>query len=94
MKKPLVSRPLNLEKNDDYESLLKIKTNFRSLMKDSFYHIEKRASSSDNTEFDSTIQRYSDRYSKSKKNDLNKWKPDWSRLPKELKHFYEKEEKV
>lgn len=59
------------------------------------------------------IERYSDRYSKLKKADVNKWQPgyiikkdkiyftksekcsslDWNRLPKELKYFYEKDEK-
>ncbi|CAF0908791.1 unnamed protein product [Brachionus calyciflorus] len=91
---PLVSRPLNLDKNEYYESELKIKKKFRNTIQESFYFIESKTGLGNNNDFEATIQRYSDRYSKSKKTDMSKFKPNWSRLPKELKYFFEDKQKV
>lgn len=89
----MVSRPLNLVKNDRYESQLKLKQKFRKLIQESYFYIDSKNSISKQNEFDLNIERYSDRFSKSKKKDLNKFEPDWSRLPKELKICYTKDQK-
>ena len=90
----MVSRPLNLETNEWYENRLNIKKNFRNLIQDSFYFIVTKQTKDKNNDFDSTIERYSDRFSKAKKTDLSQFKPDWSRLPKELKYYYDNEPKT
>ncbi|RNA13770.1 DNA-directed RNA polymerase III subunit RPC7-like [Brachionus plicatilis] len=89
----LLSRPLNLEKNGFFETQLQIKKKFRNLIQQSFFYIDSTHSIPKKGDFETTIERYSDRFSKSKKKDFGKFKPDWSRLPKELKHFYEKDRK-
>lgn len=61
-----------MDKNEQLDKLVEIKSNFRNLMKDSFYYIENKFEKND---FDQSIQRYSDRYSKTKKVDLEKWTP-------------------
>ena len=73
-----------MDKSDRYEKILENKKSLRNDLKNSFYFIE---------ENDLLIERYSDRYSKLKITSLNKWQPDWNRLPSELKYYYEKDEK-
>lgn len=48
-----------------------------------------QTSLSDKLDFQASIRRYSDKYSKKNKKDdeCDKWKPDWTRLPRELKTF-------
>ena len=66
MKQSKITKPLELDKSERYGSLLEYKKNLRNDLKNSFYFIENN---------DSLIERYSDRYSKIKKADINKWQP-------------------
>ena len=66
---PVISRSLPLDKNEDYLDILEIKKSFRNEMQASFYFVE-------NSE--PLIERYSDRYSKLKKDLLYKWQPGQS----------------
>jgi hypothetical protein len=56
-------------------------------MRNSAYYVVTKDTEKSN--FNATIERFSDKYSKQKLNAI-KWTPNWSRLPKELKYFYEK----
>ena len=61
-------------------------------MKESFYYVENIRS--DKADFNASIERYSDRYSKMKKADLNKWKPGeaqhWSCFKRLMRLEYSK----
>jgi hypothetical protein len=69
----LISRPLTLEENEIYKTQLEFKRKIRISMKDSFYFIE--VAKSETNDFNSSIERYSDRYTKLKKVSINDWLP-------------------
>ncbi len=69
----MISRPLILEDNEKFKTQLDFKRKIRTSMKDSFYFIE--AAKSDTNDFNSSIERYSDRYTKLKKASINDWLP-------------------
>ena len=71
--KPLLAKPLCLDDTDKYRDILNAKKNLRNSMKDSFYYVENVRS--EKADFNASIERYSDRYSKLKIADINKWKP-------------------
>ena len=113
---PLVTKPLLLIADEAYEKQLAFKKSLRTCMKESFYYIDTNRSES--KDYNAAIERYSDRFIKLKKADINSWQTgahllficatmcflcnvlllllsaDWNRLPKELRHFYEKDEKA
>ena len=53
--------------------MLQKKKNLRNQMKGSFYYVERTPS--EKSEFNALIERYSDKYTKAKKVDANKWNP-------------------
>ena len=88
-----MSRPLNLEKNTYYENQLKIKKKFRNLIQESLFFIDSKQIFSQKNGSILNEDQYLDRFSKSKQRDYSQFKPDWSRFPKELKIYIDKDRK-
>jgi hypothetical protein len=60
-----------LDTNERYNDLIGAKKHIRNAMRQSFYFVE--SALTEKADFNATIERYSDRYLKQKKADLNKW---------------------
>ena len=70
---PLLAKSLPLDQNEKYKDTLSMKKKFRNAMQESVYYVENVRS--EKADFNASIERFSDRYSKMKKADINKWKP-------------------
>lgn len=73
-----------MDQTTAYTDILRIKKKIRELNQLSCFYVDTKIAA---------VERYSDQVSKLKKEALSNWKPDWNRLPRELKYFYEKDEK-
>lgn len=71
MLKQLSTKPLTLDPNERYAELIKLKRKLINDSKRSPFYFENI--NPDRSDFNSTIQRYSDRYLKQKRVDSAKW---------------------
>jgi hypothetical protein len=72
-KQPILAKSLPLDQSENYKEILDIKKKFRNAMQESVYYVENLRS--EKADFNASIERFSDKYSKMKKADINKWKP-------------------
>ena len=76
--KPLLTRPLNLSKDNQFNNAIEIKKQLRTAISEKTIFLMGDTSEikQNPLDFQGTIQRYSDKYSKLKKlADTNKWQP-------------------
>ncbi|CAB4014584.1 DNA-directed RNA polymerase III subunit RPC7-like [Paramuricea clavata] len=75
---PLEFKPVPLSNSEADDYLLALKQEFRGIMQESAYFIKPNVVKKD-------LARYSDKYREQKPENNEKWEPDWSRFPEELK---------
>ncbi|XP_041361832.1 DNA-directed RNA polymerase III subunit RPC7-like [Gigantopelta aegis] len=75
---PQVFKPVDLIQSDDTDYMLALKQEFRGAARKAPYHLNP-------TEKKRDIDRYSDKYQLGQNDNNDNWKPDWRRLPKELR---------
>ncbi|TSK34756.1 DNA-directed RNA polymerase III subunit RPC7-like [Bagarius yarrelli] len=76
---PLEHKPLPLQTGEEAEYMLALKQEFRGAMKTLPFYIRPAAPKKD-------VERYSDKYQHTEPSDNTiEWRPDWKRLPKELR---------
>lgn len=84
---PQEFKPVQLTQNEDYEYMLALKQEFVTTLRKSPYYLKL-----DDKEKD--IERYSDKYQLNQQDLSDSLKPDWRRLPEELKPKEKKVRKI